>query len=268
MKIDPEDPRENDNSTSLRRRWGVPLAVATGVTAVSLAAVAAFGGTGDAGPQATETARPGGNPSPSATPSPGTPSTAPANSTESAFTVTSATTPPIATVTATGILNSCLGAAASKFHVVNAISVPTPSQTTDGVLVAVDSAGQYVQCQAKNGKGTTPNSPPTFINNRLWGEGRTISYFDSAMEPATKGQYLMYGAGHYTAAVAKITISYGEKPQEYPAKLAGGAFTYAATITPNTPQGKHYFGPTPYVHAYDASGKQIYNQAKDPQFAR
>ncbi|MFD6295180.1 hypothetical protein ACFWFU_10275 [Streptomyces sp. NPDC060235] len=147
-----------------------------------------------------------------------------------------------------------------------AVRTPVASDNSDGVVVAVDSADQYVQCASKGDKGSSPDSPPTFINNRLWGTGRSIEYFDSNREPAGKGQYLMLGAGHYTTDVAKVTVSYGNKPKEYPAVMAGGAFVYAATLRPDTPPGPRYAGPSPYIHAYDASGKEIYDQTKDPQF--
>ncbi|MFF0693111.1 hypothetical protein ACFYU4_10785 [Streptomyces tendae] len=48
--------------------------------------------------------------------------------------------------------------------------------------------------------------------------------------------------------------------------MAQGAFVYGAALTPDTPVGPRYPGPSPYVHAYDASGKEIYNQAEDPKF--
>ncbi|MEU1366269.1 hypothetical protein ABZ454_09035 [Streptomyces sp. NPDC005803] len=271
MKIDPED-----NRASLHRRWGVPLAVAAGVAAVSVAAVAAFGGAGDAEPVL---AGPAGNPtgaaaSPSTGPSHGstsggsgaTPSSSPVPSAPDPFTITSGKTTPIDAGTVTKILSSCLGSDASRYHSVVAVRTPLASQDWDGVVVAVDSAGQYVQCESKGDKGTSPDSPPTFINNRLWGTGHTIAYFDSLGAPVGKGKYLMLGAGHYASNVAKIAISYGDDPKLYPAVTAGGAFVYAAALSADT-SGPHYSGPNPYVHAYDASGKEIYNQAKDPQFA-
>ncbi|MEV6702126.1 hypothetical protein AB0M68_34120 [Streptomyces sp. NPDC051453] len=272
MQIGPED-----NRASLRHRWGVPLGVATGVAAVSVAAVAVFGGVGDAKPQV---AGPAGNPTgtaatPSASAARGSgsggadpePSSADAASAADAFTITSGTTTPIDAGTIAKILASCLGSDASRFHAVIGVRAPIVSKDWDGVVIAVNSAGQYVQCEAKGDKGNSPDSPPTFINDRLWGTGRMIEYFDSVREPDGKGQYLMMGAGHYTSEVAKITISYGDNPKQYPAVMAGGAFAYAAALSPDTPPGPHYAGPSPYVHAYNASGKEIYNQKKDPQFA-
>lgn len=264
MSIDPED-----NRASLHRRWGVPLAVAAGVAAVSVAAVAAFGGTGDAKPVL---AGPAGNPSTGTTPgstsggSGDAPSSSPVPSAPDAFTITSGKTTPIDAGTVTKILSSCLGADASRYHSVIAVRTPLASKDWDGVVVAVDSAGQYVQCESKGDKGNSPDSPPTFINNRLWGTGRTIAYFDSFGTRAGKGKYLMLGAGHYASNVSKITISYGDDPKQYPAVMAGGAFVYGAALAADT-SDPHYAGPSPYVHAYDASGKEIYNQAKDPQFA-
>ncbi|MGW0964680.1 hypothetical protein [Streptomyces sp. NPDC002516] len=266
MKIGPED-----KSASLFRRWGVPLSVAAGVTAMSVAAVAAFGGTGQAQTRVAEPGRSGesGTSAPSPTPSAGGGSTSKGTDSESspdAFTITNATTTPIAPRTVSKILSSCLGPDASRYHAVIAVRTSVVSDSSDGVVVAVDSADQYVQCASKGDKGSSQDSPPTFINNRLWGTGRFIEYFDSNREPAGKQQYLMLGAGHYTSDTAKITVSYGDQPKEYPAVMAGGAFVYAAALHPDTPPGPHYAGPSPYIHAYDASGKEIYDQTKDPKF--
>ncbi|MFI6960435.1 hypothetical protein [Streptomyces sp. NPDC050255] len=271
MKIDPEN-----NTVSLRRRWGVPLGVATGVAGLSVAAVTVFSGVGDAKPLL---AGPAGNPS-SAAASPGPsaaqgstsggagtePSSAPASSAPDDFTVTSATTTPIDSGTVSSILSSCLGPDASRFDAVVAVRAPIASQDADGVVVAVDSADQYVQCESKGDKGSSPDSPPTFINNRLWGTGRMIGYFNTVLEPAGKGRYVMRGAGHYTSDVAKVTISYGDDPKQYPTAMAGGAFVYAAALSTDSTDPR-YTGPSPYVHAFDASGKEIYNQMKDPQFS-
>ncbi|MFG2317593.1 hypothetical protein [Streptomyces tendae] len=262
MKIGPQD-----NGTSLRRRWGVPLGVAGGVTAVSLAAVVVLGGTGDSGPEAATPAHGGGSPAAS-TPTAGqSASSAPGgSSSETGFTITDATTTPIDAGTVTKILSSCLGPDASRYEPVVAVRTPLASADWDGVVVAVDSAGQYVQCQSKGAKGTSLDSPPTFINDRLWGSGRVVAYFDSMMVPAGEGRYLMLGAGHYASDVSRITVSYGDDPKQYPARMAGGAFVYGAALSPDTPPGPRYLGPSPYVHAYDASGKEIYNQAEDPKF--
>lgn len=266
MKIGPEH-----KAASPLRRWAVPLSVAAGVAAVSVAAVSAFGATGQPKPRVADPARSGESrtSAPSPTPSTSRGSTSGGANSESspdAFTITNATTTPIAPGTVSKILSSCLGPDASKYHAVIAVRTPVVSDNSDGVVVAVDSADQYVQCASKGDKGSSQDSPPTFINNRLWGTGRSIEYFDSTREPAGKGQYLMLGAGHYTTDVAKVTVSYGNKPKEYPTVMAGGAFVYAATLRPDTPPGPHYAGPSPYIHAYDAAGKEIYDQTKDPQF--
>ncbi|MFD5813454.1 hypothetical protein [Streptomyces sp. NPDC127038] len=266
MKIGPED-----QDASPFRRWGVPLSVAAGVTAVSVAAVAAFGGTGQAKPRVAEPGRSGASPTSAASPTPSAGGGSTSGGTHSdpsqdAFTITGTTTTPIAPGTVSKILSSCLGSDASRYHAVVAVRTSVVSDSSDGVVVAVDSADQYVQCASKGDKGTSQDSPPTFINNRLWGTGRVIEYFDSNRESAGKGRFLMLGAGHYTSDVAKITVSYGRKPKEYPAVMAGGAFVYAAALHPDTPPGRHYAGPSPYVHAYDASGKEIYDQTKDPKF--
>ncbi|WP_405563323.1 RNA polymerase sigma factor [Streptomyces sp. NBC_01180] len=172
---------------------------------------------------------------------------------------------PIDAGTVAKILASCLGSDASRYHAVAAARAPVASQDGDGVVIAVNSADQYVQCQSKGDKGNSRDSPPTFINNRLWGTGHTIEYFDSVREPVGKGRYLMLGAGHYKSNIAKVAISYGDDPKQYPAVMAGGAFVYAAALSTDNP-GPHYAGPSPYVHAFNASGEEIYNQKKDPHF--
>ncbi|WP_327295041.1 hypothetical protein [Streptomyces sp. NBC_01197] len=254
---------------------GVPLGVAAGVAAVSVAAVAVFSGAGDAKPLL---AGPAGNPTSAvASPSPSTmrgstsggagsaPSSARTDSAPDAFTITSGATTPIDAGTVAKILASCLGSDASRYHAVAAARAPVASQDGDGVVIAVNSADQYVQCQSKGDKGNSQDSPPTFINNRLWGTGHTIEYFDSVREPVGQGRYLMLGAGHYKSNIAKIAISYGDDPKQYPAVMAGGAFVYAAARSTDNP-GPQYAGPSPYVHAFNASGEEIYNQKKDPHF--
>ncbi|WP_169317222.1 hypothetical protein [Actinacidiphila oryziradicis] len=272
MKIDPAD-----QHTSLSRRWGLPLGVAAGVAAVSVAAVAVFGGEGAAKPVLAAS---GGNPTSAATsPSPSptrvspsagagsAPSSARVTSPPAAFTVTSATTTPIDAGAVAKILASCLGSDASKYHAVIAVRTPVASQDWDGAVIAVDSADQYVQCETKGDRGTSQAVPPTFINNRLWGTGHIVEYFDSIGEPAGQGRYLSLGAGHYTSDVAKITISYGDNPKQYPAVMAGGAFFYTAAFSTGTSATNHFSATSdPYVHAYNAVGKEIYNQKKDAQF--
>jgi hypothetical protein len=268
MKIDPEDRR-----TSLSRRWGLPLGVAAGVAAVSVAAVAVFGGEGAAKPVLAAS---GGNPtsvatSPSPSPTRVSPSagagSARVTSAPAAFTVTSATMTPIDAGAVAKILASCLGSDASKYHAVIAVRTPVASQDWDGAVIAVDSADQYVQCETKGDRGTSQDVPPTFINNRLWGTGHIIEYFDSIGEPAGQGRYLSLGAGHYTSDIAKITISYGDNPKQYPAVMAGGAFFYTAAFSTGTSATNPFSATsTPYVHAYNTAGKEIYNQKKDAQF--
>ncbi|MEV5610886.1 hypothetical protein [Streptomyces sp. NPDC052225] len=264
-RLDRRDSEEP--SASLRRRWGVPAGVAAGVVGVSVAAVAAFGGAGDT---KQEVGEPAGNPSrPATSPSAkaGTDSpSADEKSASYAFTITGARTTPIDKATTARILASCLGADAAQFRAVIAERAPLAAKTSDGLVVAVNSAGQYAQCGTKGDTGSSQAHPPTFINDRLWGTGRIISYFDSTMETDGAGHFLMVGAGHYTSDVAKVTISFGDKKKEYPAVMADGAFAYAAAVTPDTPPGPHYAGPNANVHAYDAAGKEIYSQKKDPQF--
>lgn len=272
MKIDPED-----KQASLGRKWGVPLGVAAGVAAMSVAAVAVLGGTGAARPTVAAPALGYGIPSSAATaPSPTTtPSSASGGAGSAptgtrgtvapvAYTITSTTTTPIDAGTAGRLLASCLGSAASAYHVVIAVRTPIAAADADGVVVAVNSAGQYVQCETTGDKATSPDSPPTFINNRMWGTGHTIEYFDSSGYRVGQGKFLSLGAGHYTSNVAKITISYGKDPKQYPAIMAGGAFFYANASSTGTADAKSFTGPNAFIHAYDASGAEIYNQQKDP----
>lgn len=179
-----------------------------------------------------------------------------------AFTVTSTTTAPIEAGAVAGILASCLGSDASQYHAVIAVRAPVASPDTDGVVVAVNSADQYVQCESKGHQGTSMSVPPTFINDRLWGTGHLIEYFDSFSTPTGAGQFLSLGAGHYTPDVAKVTISYGDDPTQYPAVMAGGAFAYTAAVS--TGNNENSFPPAPYVHAYNADGQEIYNQKTQP----
>ncbi|MEV0095932.1 hypothetical protein [Streptomyces sp. NPDC050738] len=254
MKIGTED-----NQASLGRKWGVPLGVAAGVAALSVAAVAVFGGVGNAKPHLASPAAP--------SPSTKHASKATPSSASSSYTITSRTTTPIAAGAVGRILASCLGSDASRYHAVIAVRTPVASQEADGVVIAVNSADQYVQCESKGDKGTSRSHPPTFINDRLWGTGHTIAYFNSTSDPAGKGKYVMVGSGHYTANIARITVSYDNNPTEYPAVMAGGAFVYTAALSVRPSQDDpHYTGPNPYIHAYNASGKEIYNQQKDPEF--
>jgi hypothetical protein len=276
MKIDPDN-----QPASLRRRWGLPLGVATSVAAVSVASMAAFGGHGAAKPDLAASASAlgagsstGAPASPSAGPG-GTPASGSAGagsgvtvvrvpSGPAVFTVGSTATTPIEAGTVAKILASCLGSDASRYHSVIAVRTPVSSKDWDGAVIAVNAAGQYVQCEAKGDQGQSPDSPPTFINDRLWGAGHLIEYFDSVSEPAGQGKSLYLGAGHYTSDVAKVTISYGDNPTQYPAIMAGGAFFYSAAVSIGaSAHGTVAATPTPYVHAFNASGKEIYNQKKN-----
>ncbi|WP_161790118.1 hypothetical protein [Streptacidiphilus carbonis] len=290
MKIDPDD-----RPASLRRRWGLPLGVATGVAAVSVATMAVFGGLGTAKPvvaapalgsgmptsgAASQSAGAGAGASASASASGGAgagagatkgstsggagsgPSSVHVAPTPAAFAVTDVTTPPIGAGTVAKVLASCLGSDASKYHAVIAARTPIASQDADGAVIAVDSAGQYVQCETKGDQGKSSDVPPTFINDRMWGAGHIIEYFDSTGERVGQGQLLLLGAGHYTSDVARITISYGNKPKQYPAIMAGGAFFYAAAVSTSASGPAAFLGPNPYIHAFNAAGKEIYNQVK------
>ncbi|MFI2608223.1 hypothetical protein [Kitasatospora sp. NPDC018619] len=203
----------------------------------------------------TASPRPPATPSASASPSSASPHP------PAGFTVTSTATTPIEAGAVTRILASCLGSEASQYQPVIAVRAPLASQDTDGVVVAVNSAGTYVQCESKGHQGTSLTVPATFINDRLWGAGHLVEYFDSFSARAGAGQLLSLGAGHYTSEVAKVTVSFGDDPAQYPAVMAGGAFVYTAAIsTDRTPSSS----PAPYIHAYDTAGKEIYNQKTQP----
>jgi hypothetical protein len=267
LRIGPQDRRP-----SLGRRWGVPLGIAAGVAAMSVAAVAVLGGEGAARPGLGAPPLGGvGATSTVATPTPSStrasasagggsgPTGVRAPTTPAPFTVTSGTTTPIDPGTVAGILASCLGPDASRFHAVIAVRTPVAAPDWDGAVVAVNSVGQYVQCETKGDQGSSQDSPPTFVNNRLWNAGHTIEYFDSSGEPAGRGQYLLLGAGHYTSEVTRITVSYGDDPKQYPALMAGGAFFYTTALATGT-TGSGFLPPSARVHAYDASGQEIYSQ--------
>ncbi|MFI1372338.1 hypothetical protein ACH4UY_10050 [Streptomyces longwoodensis] len=222
------------------------MLIAATATAIATAAGVASAATGTPQPTATAHVKPSGNR---------------LTSPQAGFTVTSTRTSPIGAGAVAKILASCLGPDASNFHAVIAVRAPVATQDTDGVVIAVNSARQYVQCETKGHKGTSMSVPPTFINDRLWGTGHLIEFFDSFSEPANGEQTLSLGAGHYTPDVAKITISYGDNPTQYPALMADGAFVYTAALSGperNSPS------PTPYVHAYNAAGQEIYNQQTEP----
>ncbi|WP_406097400.1 hypothetical protein [Kitasatospora purpeofusca] len=182
--------------------------------------------------------------------------------TPAVFTVAGTSTTPIDAGAVAGILASCLGSDASQYHAVIAVRTPVASADTDGVVIAVNSAGQYVQCESKGNNGRSSSVPATFINDRLWGTGHLIEFFDSFSTPAAAGQRLSLGAGHYTPDVAKVTVSYGDDPTQYPTVMAGGAFVHTAAIA-TSPDGNS-FPPAPYIHAYNADGKEIYNQKTQP----
>ncbi|MEY9935826.1 hypothetical protein [Streptacidiphilus sp. MAP5-3] len=236
--------------------------------AATTAAIAAAGGvasaaTGTSQPTAKAHAKAHGKPSaaPAAKAHGGNVTAVRVASTPTAFSVTSTRTTPIGAGAVAGILASCLGSDASNYHAVIAVRSSVAAQDTDGVVVAVNAAHQYVQCESKGDKGSSMSMPATFINDRLWGTGHLIEFFDSLGEPADGGQFLQLGAGHYTSDVAKVTISYGDNATEYPAVMAGGAFVYSAAIT--SPGGNAATA-TPYIHAYNAAGKEIYNQVTEP----
>lgn len=265
MKIGPE----NNGTPSRRRwaiRWGVPLGVATGVTAMSVAAVVVLGGSGSAGPGAADPAHGGADPANSTpAPSPSASSSPGGTSPEADFTVTDATTTPIDAGTATRILSSCLGADASRYHAVVAVRTPLATEDWDGVVVAVDSAGQYVQCQSKGDKGTSQDSPPTFINDRLWGTGRIVEYFDSMLMPA--GEEVPQ-PGRRTLLVRRRQDHRQLRggPEAVPGPHGRRRVRLRGRALAGHAPGPRYTGPSPYVHAYDASGREIYNQAEDPKF--
>ncbi|MFD0345600.1 hypothetical protein ACFQ0M_04930 [Kitasatospora aburaviensis] len=105
------------------------------------------------------------------------------------------------------------------------------------MVIAVNSANQYVQCESKGNKGNSRSVPATFINDRLWGTGHLIEFFDSLSAPAGAGQRL--SPPGTTPEVAKVTISYGDDPTQYPTVMAGGAFVYTAAVS-TSPDGNSF----------------------------
>ncbi|MFJ2738280.1 hypothetical protein ACIO3O_01290 [Streptomyces sp. NPDC087440] len=275
MKIDAAN-----NRPSPQRKWAVPLAAAAGVAVMSVAAVTILGGNGEAKPVL---ANPAGNPTHTGKPTPagekksspkadakkdgsGVTAGRPTQAPETTFTVTSTRTTTIDAKSVAKILSSCLGAEASRYQPVVALRAPLVAPDRDGVVLAVNAKKQYVQCVTQGDKGRSDNHPPTFINNRLWGTGKKIAYFDSIGTPVGKNKQLFEGAGHYTSDVAKVTVSFGDDPKQYPTVMAGGAFAFSAELSSTSTPDRLDPGLDAHIHAFDASGKEIYNQQKDPQF--
>ncbi|MFB6893662.1 hypothetical protein ACFCX4_30575 [Kitasatospora sp. NPDC056327] len=187
-----------------------------------------------------------------------TPSVSASPQPPAAFTVTSTATTTIDAGAVAGILGSCLGSAAPQFRAVIAVRTPVASPDTDGVVVAVNSAGQYVQCASKGSTGTSSSVPATFINGRSWGAGHLIEFFENTSTPThADGRRLAMSTGHYTSEVAKVTVSYGDDPTQYPTVMGGGAFVHVAAVSTGSGGSPR---PAPYVHAYDANGKEIYDE--------
>ncbi|MEE1782457.1 hypothetical protein PUR71_05910, partial [Streptomyces sp. SP17BM10] len=88
-----------------------------------------------------------------ASPASASPSPSPSPRPSAAFGVTSTATAPVDAGAVAEILASCLGADASQYHPVIAVRTPVSSADTDGVVIAVNSAEQYVQCESKGHKG-------------------------------------------------------------------------------------------------------------------
>ncbi|MFE6866358.1 hypothetical protein ACFVFS_07360 [Kitasatospora sp. NPDC057692] len=252
----------------MRIRPTMLIAATATVAAIATAGGMATAATGTSTPAPAATGKPSAAPvapaapaAPAATAS-GTGSAATgATATPAASPVTSTATVPIDVADTAAILASCLGSDAPQYQAVIAVRTPVASADTDGVVVAVDSAGQYVQCESKGNTGQSSSVPPTFINDRLWGVGHLIEFFDNFSTPAGAGQRLSLGAGHYTPEVAKVTVSYGEDPTQYPTVMAGGAYVHAAAVSTG-PDGN--FRPAPYIHAFNADGTEIYNQKTQP----
>ncbi|MFB6893660.1 hypothetical protein ACFCX4_30565 [Kitasatospora sp. NPDC056327] len=245
--------------------------MATAATGTSTPTPAASGT-----PSAAPSAAPAATPSvtPTATPSGSAPAAAPVvpgsgsattavpvpSSPSAPATVTDTATTTIDAATTTLILSSCLGSGAAQFQPVVAVRTPVASPDADGVVVAVNSAGQYVQCASKGSTGTSSSVPATFINDRLWGVGHLIEFFDNFSTPThADGRRLSVGAGHYTSEVAKVTVSYGDDPTQYPTVMGGGAYVHAAALS----AGSTFSGAS-YIHAFNADGKEIYNQKTQP----
>ncbi|CAM5479580.1 hypothetical protein GCM10010329_29860 [Streptomyces spiroverticillatus] len=280
MKIE-----EDSHRPSARRKWGVPLAVAGGVAVMSVAAATVLGGSGG-GEAKPVLADPAGNPTRTGSPTPGpadgaqakkegkaspsqgagTTSSGKTAPQKSVFTVTSTKTTPIDAKATAKILATCLGKDASRYQPVVALRAPVAAPDQDGTVLAVDADKKYVECGAKGDKGTSSSHPPTFINDRLWSTGKQIAYFNSTGTPIGKRKQLVVGSGHYTEGIAKVTVSYGDDPKQYPTVMGGGAFAYAAELSAPSVPSQEDWGLDAKIHAFDASGKEVYSQLKDPEF--
>jgi hypothetical protein len=154
------------------------------------------------------------------------------------------------------ILHSCLGADASKFHAVVAVNTSVATKRQDAVVVASDSGNGAVVCTALGDTGTRDISSQGTAYS-------PITEFDSGSDFNTAAQtggepttYLLTDVGHYSEDVAKVTVSYGDEAKQIPAVMKDGIF-YLSVSTPWDARYSH--PPVGYVHAFDASGKEIYN---------
>ncbi|MFB6891711.1 hypothetical protein ACFCX4_20665 [Kitasatospora sp. NPDC056327] len=188
-----------------------------------------------------------------------TPSVSASPQPPAAVTVTSTATTTIDAATAARILSSCLGSEARRFRAVIAVLTPIALPDADGVVVAVNSAGQYAQCGSKGDKGTGSALPATMINDRPWRAGRLIKPFDHSSTPAGAGRHLVLVTGQYAPGAAKVTVSYEDDPTQYPAVMTDGAFVHTAAVSTG-PSWSSTIPPAPYVHVYDADGKEVYDE--------
>jgi hypothetical protein len=162
------------------------------------------------------------------------------------------------------ILKSCLGDDAAKVTPVVAEHTAIATTQQDGIVVARDGQGRYVVCHVLGTAGRSSSQPPYHTLDQQPGVAGSdqIQDIDSGGDLNTPGQktQLTTSVGHYGTKVARVTISYGTNPAEYPALMKDGVFFLSVSTAA---QPDHPEATNGYVHAYDASGKVLYNGVTD-----
>jgi hypothetical protein len=174
--------------------------------------------------------------------------------------ITVGTQAPIPADQVTAILHSCMGDEANNLTALVAVRTAIATKNQDGVVIAVDKQGRYVECHTRAAVGETYNKPPYFTVTERPGErgNASIQPFDEGGDANVAGPKteLMTNAGHYAAGVTRVTVSYGTEAKEYPALMKDGVY-FLSVSTPVDPNWSHQA--IGVVHAYDANGKVLYN---------
>jgi hypothetical protein len=167
------------------------------------------------------------------------------------------------------ILASCLGSDAPKYHAVIAVGTAIATRNEDGYVVAKNDAGKFAVCSAlgdvgrqADGDGKDVNLKPTVADGAVQVLDEGTDFATPGTDGGTPTSYLVINSGHVSSKVAKVTISYGTESQQYPAIVRDGAY-FLSVSTPYEADYSH--PPIGWVHAFDASGHEIYNQSTDPQ---